>query len=82
RQLPFDWSEVEPTPEAYAMLVDAHKHGIGGNGYSIPVADNAQRRALLSLNARIPSDEWAELVRRCRNSLNPTVRTVINTRHP
>ncbi len=67
RQLPFDWSEVEPTPEAYAMLVDAQKHGIGGNGYSIPVADKAQRRALLSLNARIPADEWAELVRRCRN---------------
>ena len=56
RQLPFDWSEVEPTPEAYAMLVDAQKHGIGGNGYSIPVADKAQRRALLSMNARIPAD--------------------------
>ncbi|MGO7902732.1 autoinducer binding domain-containing protein, partial [Rhizobium ruizarguesonis] len=26
RQLPLDWSEVEPTPEAYAMLVDAQKH--------------------------------------------------------
>ncbi len=37
RQLLFDWSEVEPTPEAYAMLVDAQKHGIGGNGYSIPL---------------------------------------------
>lgn len=67
RQLPFDWSEVEPTPEAYAMLVDAQKHGVGSNGYSIPVADKAQRRALLSLNARVPVDHWNDLVRLYRN---------------
>ncbi|MBB3590169.1 DNA-binding CsgD family transcriptional regulator [Rhizobium sp. BK529] len=67
RQLPFDWSEVEPTPEAYAMLVDAQKHGIGGNGYSIPIADKAQRRALLSINARIPLDDWNTMVKTYRN---------------
>jgi len=76
RQLPFDWSEVEPTPEAYAMLVDAQKHGIGGNGYSIPVADKAQRRALLSINARIPLDDWIthlSSASRCQ---------LFSTRHP
>jgi DNA-binding CsgD family transcriptional regulator len=66
RQLPFDWSEVEPTPEAYALLVDAQKHGLGGNGYSIPVADKARRRSLLSINSGLPADRWQELVASCR----------------
>ncbi len=66
RQLPFDWSEVEPTPEAYALLVDAQKHGLGGNGYSIPVADKARRQSLLSINSGLPVDSWQELVTRCR----------------
>ncbi|CDM60263.1 MULTISPECIES: LuxR family transcriptional regulator [Rhizobium] len=62
RQLPFDWSEVEPTLEAYALLVDAQKHGLGGNGYSIPVADKARRRSLFSINSGLPAHKWQELI--------------------
>jgi DNA-binding CsgD family transcriptional regulator len=72
RQLPFDWSELEPREEARAFLEDARKHGLGGHGYSVPIADKCRRRALLSVNScgsalawehmlGLWRDEWIEL---------------------
>ncbi|KJF70250.1 LuxR family transcriptional regulator [Agrobacterium arsenijevicii] len=65
RQMPFDWSEVEISDAAHAFLEDAEKHGLGVNGFSIPIVDKA-RRALFSLNSKAMDNEWSRLVARDR----------------
>ncbi len=59
--MPFDWREVEVPQAAHDFLLDAQEHGVGANGYSIPIVDK-KRRALLSLNSRKPASEWSKLV--------------------
>ncbi len=61
RQMAFDWREVEVPQAAHEFLLDAQEHGVGANGYSIPIVDK-KRRALFSLNSRKPADEWSRLV--------------------
>ncbi|OOO27778.1 LuxR family transcriptional regulator [Agrobacterium salinitolerans] len=65
RQLPFEWREVEVSQAAHAFLLDAQEHGVGANGYSIPIVDK-KRRALFSLNSRKPDSEWSKQVEMCR----------------
>lgn len=66
RQMPFDWREVEVPQSAYDFLLEAQEHGVGPNGYSIPITDK-KRRALLSLNSRKPASEWSNLVEMYRH---------------
>ena len=66
RQLPFDWREVEATEAAQEFLLDAVRHGIGRNGFSIPVADKS-RRALLSINSSASDEEWSDIVADARD---------------
>jgi LuxR family transcriptional regulator, quorum-sensing system regulator CinR len=66
RQMPFDWREVEIPPIAQEFLADAHEHGVGESGYSIPIIDK-KRRALLSLNSRKPPAEWSSVVKHYRD---------------
>jgi len=66
RQIPFDWREVDIPKEADEFLREAWKHGLGSNGYSIPIVDN-KRRALFTLNSKRPSDQWSETINRYRN---------------
>ncbi|WP_273794940.1 helix-turn-helix transcriptional regulator [Brucella intermedia] len=66
RETPFDWREVDIPTEAYEFLREAQQHGLGANGYSIPIVDK-KRRALFSLNSKRPSDQWSEIVDRYRN---------------
>ena len=61
RLFPFDWTEIEATPAASELMLDSQKHGLGGNGYSIPVIDRSGRRSLLSTNSTLPEDEWGIL---------------------
>jgi len=61
RQMPFDWREVEVAQAAHDFLLDAQEHGVGANGYSIPIVDK-KRRALFSFNSRKPTGEWSSLV--------------------
>jgi DNA-binding CsgD family transcriptional regulator len=63
RQMPFDWREVEVPHAAHEFLLDAQEHGVGANGYSIPIVDK-KRRALFSLNSRKPTREWSNLVKK------------------
>ncbi|RWI72174.1 autoinducer binding domain-containing protein [Mesorhizobium sp.] len=65
RQMPFDWCDVEIPPAAHDFLADAQEHGVGPNGYSIPIVDKF-RRALLSLNSRKRPVEWRAIVGRFR----------------
>jgi DNA-binding CsgD family transcriptional regulator len=62
RLLPFDWRELELTDAAVALMLDAQAHGLAGNGYSVPIIDQAGRRALFSINASFPDDEWAHFI--------------------
>lgn len=66
RQVPFDWRDVDIPIEAHDFLSEARKHGLGANGYSIPIIDK-KRRALLSLNSRRPSDQWSKIVNQYRD---------------
>ncbi len=61
RHMPFDWREVEVPQAAHDFLLDAQEHGVGANGYSIPIVDK-KRRALFSLNSRKSASEWSKLV--------------------
>lgn len=61
RSLPFDWSEIEVRPSDRAFFEDATKHGVGRQGYSIPVTDKARRRALISVNSTLPEIGWRSL---------------------
>lgn len=64
RSLPFDWSEVEIGSADQPFLADAERHGVGGQGYSIPITDRAKRRALLSVNSHLPLASWGVLTDR------------------
>ncbi|PZM12951.1 helix-turn-helix transcriptional regulator [Rhizobium tubonense] len=66
RQLPFDWREVEVPQGAHEFLLDAQAHGLGPNGYSIPIVDK-KRRALFSLNSSKPPAKWTAVVERFRH---------------
>ncbi|WP_349963274.1 LuxR family transcriptional regulator [Rhizobium sp. ZPR3] len=61
RQMPFDWREVEVPQASHKFLQDAQEHGVGANGYSIPIVDK-KRRALFSLNSRKTDSDWSNLV--------------------
>ena len=61
RQLPFDWRELEIPERARDFLLDAIQHGVGRNGFSIPIVDRS-RRALFSLNSRVPDVEWTAII--------------------
>jgi DNA-binding CsgD family transcriptional regulator len=64
RALPFDWSEIEIVSADRPFLEDAERHGIGGQGYSIPITDRAKRRAMLSVNSQLPPASWHVLTAR------------------
>ncbi|TQN59175.1 LuxR family transcriptional regulator [Agrobacterium tumefaciens] len=66
RQMPFDWREVEVPQAAQVFLLDAQEHGVGANGFSIPIVDK-KRRALFSLNSRKPTSEWSRVVEMYRH---------------
>lgn len=66
RSLPFDWSEVEIGSSDRAFLDDAERHGVGGQGFSVPITDKAKRRALLSVNSPLPVTSWHALTARFR----------------
>jgi DNA-binding CsgD family transcriptional regulator len=61
RSVPFDWSEVEGGASDSPFFDKATKHGVGRQGYSIPITDKAKRRALLSVNSAIPDRAWRDL---------------------
>lgn len=64
RSLPFDWSEVEITASDRPFLEDAEQHGVGGQGFSIPITDKAKRHALFSVNSQLPATSWHVLTAR------------------
>jgi LuxR family transcriptional regulator, quorum-sensing system regulator CinR len=58
--LPFDWEAVA-TDDAtvLAFLADAAKHGVGRNGFSIPIRSGRGVRSLVSFTSDHSKTEWA-----------------------
>lgn len=63
RSLPFDWASITPDERAIELLMDFQAHGLGANGYSIPLTDKVGRRALFSLNSAPEVQDWNAIVR-------------------
>ncbi len=61
-QLPFFWSDLDVAGNALVLMADAEAHGLGRNGYSIPVVDKDMRRSLLSLNSCWSTSEWKRYI--------------------
>ncbi|WP_309085995.1 LuxR family transcriptional regulator [Chelativorans sp.] len=59
---PFYWHELDIKPEAAELMVDAEKHGIGSQGYSIPVLDKDNRRSLFTVTSNAGRREWDAFV--------------------
>jgi len=67
RQLPFDWREIAVKDSAVrAFMLDARKHGVAQNGFSIPIIDKS-RRALLTLNSGVDGPAWTRRITRYRS---------------
>lgn len=58
RLLPFDWRDMAVNSQVERFFADARSHGIGGNGYTVPIIDKAHRRALLSVNSALGEEDW------------------------
>lgn len=69
RVLPFDWRDLEMSPQAEALFADFIAHGLAAFGYSVPVVDRNGRRALFSVNAAVTEDEWDAFVMRHKAGL-------------
>lgn len=65
RKKAFDWREVDVPEIAHGFFREARNHGLGANGYSIPIVDK-KRRALFTLNSKRPPEQWSETVIRYR----------------
>ena len=57
---PFDWEElVTDDPAVRRFFEDAAKHGVGQNGYSIPVRPEPDADfSVVSFNSDHPKEEW------------------------
>jgi len=63
RALPCLWSDLDwSTAEAIKFQEEAEKHGIGSQGYLIPITDRRRRRAIVNFAAAIDSPQWPEKI--------------------
>lgn len=60
----FSWADVPVTPNQQAMLRVAGEFGLGEQGYTSPATDELRRRSFLSLNSRMPPDQWLAFLAR------------------
>ena len=65
--LPFVWSEVDVrSPNVASMMEDAIRHGVGPNGFSIPIASKTGRRGLFSITCADQAEAWHQF---CESNL-------------
>ena len=62
RMLPFDWRELTMTEKAVGLFTDFQAHGLGGQGYSVPLIDKVARRALFSIASRLADPDWDDFI--------------------
>lgn len=57
--LPIDWSELPSnTPAVRRFFGEAHEHGVGRNGMTIPVRGPCGERALFSITSDVSNRRW------------------------
>ncbi|MEM7320954.1 MAG: autoinducer binding domain-containing protein [Pseudomonadota bacterium] len=60
---PVEWKRMDwSTKSAKSFLADALAHGIGNQGYSIPIRGPVGQFALFTANDMCSDDQWAEFV--------------------
>ena len=58
---PVDWKRLDwSSKAAREFLADAHDHGVGNQGYSIPIRGPNGQFALFTANHNCPDEDWAE----------------------
>jgi DNA-binding CsgD family transcriptional regulator len=59
RTEPFFWSDLgQRTSAQEAFFQDAHDHGAGRTGFSIPLTDKANRKAMFSVTSNLGEEDW------------------------
>lgn len=59
---PYEWATLKDE-DGYDEVFDAAvEHGIGRNGYSIPIIDQYKRRALLSMTSTADDETWQAMM--------------------
>ncbi|WP_153020168.1 helix-turn-helix transcriptional regulator [Paramesorhizobium deserti] len=59
RLLPIDWSELpHNTPAVKRFFGEAHEHGVGRNGMTIPIRGPCGERALFSITSDVSNRRW------------------------
>ena len=59
RDEPFFWSDLEIKSDKHdAFFEDAFEHGVGKTGFSIPLTDRSQRRALFTVTSDMADEDW------------------------
>lgn len=66
RFTPIDWKTLDwSSSQARAFLRDALEHGVGNQGWTIPIWGPQGEFALFTVNHKATDAQWAELTRRC-----------------
>jgi DNA-binding CsgD family transcriptional regulator len=67
---PFDWTCLPADdPATRAFLIDAVDHGVGQNGFSVPLRGRRGVLSLVSFNGDMPKNEWEAYIAANINSL-------------
>jgi LuxR family transcriptional regulator, quorum-sensing system regulator CinR len=70
RKLPFSWGDLAMQNRAeVAFFQDAASHGVGPNGYSIPVISKHGHRGLFSISSSVPASVWKAYVTETQSDL-------------
>ncbi|MEO9650839.1 MAG: LuxR family transcriptional regulator [Roseobacter sp.] len=67
---PVDWKRLDwSSKAARAFQVEAMQHGVGNQGYSIPIRGPNGQFALFTVNTTCDDDQWAEFTKEHRREL-------------
>lgn len=70
RTEPFFWSELERTdPRLDDFFEAAYKHGAGRDGFSIPLTDKSQRKAMFSVTSNLSDEDFRKKIASERTTL-------------
>jgi DNA-binding CsgD family transcriptional regulator len=61
---PFAWHEVQMDEREKALMADARAHGVGAEGYCVPVIDRFSRRSILSFSSDMEREAWIAFISR------------------
>ena len=60
---PFDWTSIPMSPALEHIAGEARKFNVGMSGFTVPIVDNKNRKAIFSVNSAMSPLEWREHIR-------------------